>query len=308
MWRLVVLCALVIFVAAGCGGSSETPLQQTSIPQPKEEVNLITQTPAQAADETNDAPVCRGEQAVPRGLLDRIETALEEASGVLSVVCLGALEDAPFIRVHVVVNWKAGVGRPVEEVEDSIEFERKGDDWEGYILFSWFKTQRQFDLENAVAEQTEVASRAVYEATRQEKLAARATLEASQTAQVIQAATQLSPKVGTASFSYNTRMPSGYPSLELRLVVLNPSDVPVNFGMEVVASYDGGRELLYQCNETQVSEYEQELAVICRPTGHILTSESEGSDVFTNDVIDSMQPVRLQFAFPDGSTSGWIQL
>ncbi len=80
MWRLVVLCALVIFVAAGCGGSSETPLQQTSIPQPKEEVNLITQTPAQAADETNDAPVCRGEQAVPRGLLDRIETALEEAN------------------------------------------------------------------------------------------------------------------------------------------------------------------------------------------------------------------------------------
>jgi len=304
MWRFLVVALLGVLILAGCGGS-EVPV--TSDADQSEEVQDTPGSVSEPSDSVGSAPVCEGEEPVPIQVQKDIDDALEEHSGILGVVCVGALQDPPFVQVHVVVNRKAGVGQPVQEVEDSIDFEQKDGSWQGYVSFSWSKTDRQEQAERTIAEARLIAGQT---AVAQEH----ARDEAAQDSFLLVLGSQI--KSGSVTWDGSTTS-SGLPTFQLILGLegLNIGDLssdPYFFNTEVLIRLSDGQELLYRSGEVCCSSFEnpepgklfyQVPVAVAAIGGTVQYQQSEMTDIALGATVKRVRLVEKK----SGVSTDWIE-
>jgi hypothetical protein len=215
---------------------------------------------------------------------ERLDEALEYQSGILGIVCSGAIEDPPFIQAQVVVNRKAGAGEPEQEVFSTIEFERRDGEWVGSPMFFWTKTTRQEALESAAAAATREAAQAPLRATQE----ARRNNLADQPRTVT---------VRAAALEWNGTHQRGLPMFRLQLQIDNSSGATADFDVEAIIRLSDGSEHLYQNNDCCASS---------ESAGQGVTQVR--SDIGARDVPDTTQPYQTEVIEPLAQGASIVQV
>ncbi len=247
-WNRVGVVLVGALLVAACGDSPSTAL-------PTATSSASNGLDAAARETIRSAPLCDGEEPVPGEIKEELDSKLASHSGIFGVVCVGAVEDPPFMKIRVVVMHKAGVGQPVREVEDFRDYETKDGEWRDIsssLVFGWTPTDRQQEAESEAARQTFEAGAAQASATRQAGVAARETAQAR--------FASLSFKSVEVEWYDTSQLEAGLPVLYLRFELSGVSEIDPNAPRllaEAVIRFSNGREVPYASYGDCCSSFEK---------------------------------------------------